>query len=112
MDTNSFLNAFHRMVNQRGLPLEVLSDNGTNIVGGNTDLKELIINLEKDKIKMSTANKGIKWHFNTPLGPHLGGVFETMIKAAKWAVSNIIGNADGEIPCQMDQNFKWKIYMR
>ena len=43
---------------------------------------------------MSTANKGIKWHFNAPLGPHLGGVFETMIKAAKRAVSSILGNAD------------------
>ena len=87
----------------------------------------IIINLEKDKIKMSTANKGIKWHFNAPLGPHMGGIFETMIKAAKWAVSNIIGNADWVIPCQMDQNFKgwdmthlrfwwnfprWKVYMR
>ena len=82
------------MVNRRELPLEVLSDNETNIVGGNTELKELINNLEKDKIKMSTANKGIKWHFNAPLGPHLGGAFETMIKAAKRAVSNILGNAD------------------
>ena len=26
--------------------------------------------------------------------PHLGGVFETMIKASKQAVSNILGNAD------------------
>ena len=63
------------MVNRRGLPLEVLSDNGTNIVRGNTELKELITNLEKDKIKMSTATKGIKWHFNASLGPHLGGCF-------------------------------------
>ena len=86
--------AFYRMVNRRELPLEVLSDNETNIVGGNTELKELINNLEKDKIKMSTANKGIKWHFNAPLGPYLGGAFETMIKAAKRAVSNIPGNAD------------------
>ena len=76
MDTNLFLNDFYRMVNQRGLPLEVLSDNGTNIVGGNTELRELINNLEKYKIKLSTANKGIKWHFNAPLGPHLGCIIE------------------------------------
>ena len=66
----------------------------SSIVRGNTELKELINNLEKDKIKMSTANKGIKWHFNAPLGPHLRGVFETMIKVAKRAVNNILGNAD------------------
>ena len=76
MDTNLFLNDFYRMLNRRGLPPEVLSDNGTNIVGGNTELKELINNFEKNKIKMSTANKEIKWHFNVPFGPHLGCVFE------------------------------------
>ena len=94
MDTDSFLNAFYRTVNRRGLPNEVLSDNGTNFVGGNSELKDLINSLDKDKINTSTANKGIKWHFNAPLGPHLGGVFESMIKAAKRAVTGILGNAD------------------
>ena len=32
LDTDSFLNAFYRMVNRRGLPREMLSDNGTNFV--------------------------------------------------------------------------------
>ena len=48
-----------QMVNRRGLPLEVLSENGTNIVGGNTELKELINNLEEDKIK-TLGNDGYK----------------------------------------------------
>ena len=91
MDTNSFLNAFYRKVNRRGLQLKVLSDNETNIVGENTELKELINKLEKDEIKRSTAKKGIKWHFNALLGPHLGSDFETMIRASKQAVSNIFG---------------------
>ena len=43
---------------------------------------------------MSTANKGMKWHFSAPLGSHLRGVFETMIRAAKRTVSNIVGNVD------------------
>ncbi|XP_004208193.2 uncharacterized protein LOC101238659 [Hydra vulgaris] len=40
------------------------------------------------------ANKGVKWHFNTPIGPHFGGVHETMIKSAKKVIYNILGNAD------------------
>ena len=32
LDTDSFLNAFYRMVNRRGLPREMLSDNGGNFV--------------------------------------------------------------------------------
>ena len=36
----------------------------------------------------------MKWHFSAPLGSHLRGVFETMIRAAKRTVSNIVGNVD------------------
>ena len=34
LDTNSLLNAFYRMVNRRGLSLEVLTGNGKNFVDG------------------------------------------------------------------------------
>ena len=91
---HSFLNAFYRMTSRRGLPQEVISDNGTNFVGANTELKELISKLDKSKIEKSAANNGIKWHFNPPLGPHFGGVHETMIKAAKRAIYGILSKAD------------------
>ena len=60
LDTDSFLNAFYRMTSRRGLPQEVMSDNGTNFVGANTKLKELISKLDKSKIEKSAANNGIK----------------------------------------------------
>ena len=41
LDTDSFLNAFFRMVPQRGLPKDVLSDNDTNFVRANNELQEL-----------------------------------------------------------------------
>ena len=94
LDTNSFMNAFYRMVSRRGLPLKVLSDNGTNFVGANRELTELLSQLDTDKIAQSTANKGITWVFNPPSAPHFGGVHETMIKAAKRAIFAIIGQAD------------------
>ena len=94
LDTDSFLNAFYRMVCRRGKPEEVLSDNGTNFVGANAELKALVDQLDENRIKSSMANKGIKWHFNPPAGPHFGGVFETMIKSAKKAIYSILSNAD------------------
>ena len=94
LDTDLFLNAFYRMVNRRGLPREMLSDNGGNFVGGNKELSDLVKQLDQDKIAKSTANQGIKWKFNPPHAPHFGGAHEIMIKGAKRAVYAILGNAD------------------
>ena len=60
LDADSFPNAFYRMTSRRGLPQEVMSDNSTNFVGANTELKELISKLDKSKIEKSAANNGIK----------------------------------------------------
>ncbi|KAJ8051026.1 hypothetical protein HOLleu_04443 [Holothuria leucospilota] len=94
LDTDSFLNAFNRMVNRRGLPVEMISDNGTNFVRANKELKELINQMDKDKIVRSSSTRGVTWHFNPPLGPHFGGVHETLIKAAKKAISAVVHKAD------------------
>ena len=64
LDTDSFLNAFYRMVNRGGLPREMLSDNGANFVAAERELRELVAVLDRQKIAQSTANKGAIWHFN------------------------------------------------
>ena len=97
LDTDSFLNAFYRMVNRRGLPREMLSNNGNNFVGGSKELSNLVKELDQDKIAKSTANQGIKWKFNPPHAPHFGGAHEIMIKGAKRAVHAILGNADSQM---------------
>ena len=63
LDTDSFLNAFYTMVNRRGLPREMLSDNGTNFVAAERELCELVEALDQSTIAQSTANKGVMWHF-------------------------------------------------
>ena len=54
----------------------------------------MLLLLDEDKIKESTSNKGIVWHFTPPLAPHFGGVHESMIKSAKKALNAILGNAN------------------
>ena len=72
----------------------MLSDNGTNFVGVRNELQQLVQHLDQDKIQHLTSSNGIKWHWNPPLAPHFGGVFERMIKSAKRAINAILGNAD------------------
>lgn len=60
LDTDAFLNEFYRMVSRRGLPEEVLSDNGTNFIAADRELKSLISQLDGTRILESVANKGKK----------------------------------------------------
>ncbi|XP_068716865.1 uncharacterized protein [Montipora capricornis] len=94
LDTHSFLKCFVRMASRRGYPQEIVSDRGTNFIGADRELRELLDGLDRDKIKDQTVNKGVKWIFNPPLAPHFGGVHEVMMKAAKKAIRAILGDAD------------------
>ena len=94
MDTDSFLNAFSRMTSRRGIPEVMFSDNEGNFAKADKELKDLVNQLDQEKIKQTTANNGVQWSFNPPGAPHFGGVYEIMVKAAKKAIKNILGNAD------------------
>ena len=70
LDVDSFLGAFYRMTNRRGLPEEIISDNGTNFVAAEKELRKLTAEIVKDPKFVSTmASKKIKWTFNPPYAP-------------------------------------------
>ena len=79
------------MINRRGVPQEMLSDNGKIFVAANKELCELC---KDPRVKAATADKGIKWIFNPPYAPHFGGVFEIVIKSAKRAITAILSNTN------------------
>ena len=72
----------------------MVSDCGTNFVGAVNELKELVSELDQDKIQQSTAHQGVKWNFNPPGAPHFGGIHEPMIKSAKKAIYGVIGTSN------------------
>ena len=94
LDTSSFINAFWRFSNRRGIPEHVTTDNGTQFVGAEKELRNLLGKLDTERIVRETSMKGIRWDFNPPRTPHSGGVFEVMIKAAKRAMKKLLSNAD------------------
>ena len=82
------------MVSRRGLPMEVVSDNGANFIGSERELRDLVCALDKVKIQQSSGNKSVKWYFNPPLASYFGRVHKSMIKVAERAISAVLGNAD------------------
>ena len=83
------------MMNRRGVPKEILSDNGTNFVAATKELCELIC--KDPRVQFTALNLGIKWIFTPlidPYAPHFGGAFEIMIKAGRRAVTAILSKAD------------------
>jgi transposase InsO family protein len=83
MDTDSCISALRRFICRRGQIKEIVSDNGTNCVGAERELKKALAHLSMNKIQDSINTKGIKWSFNPPYGSHHGGVWERLIRIIK-----------------------------
>lgn len=97
LDSNSFINALKRFISRRGMISNIYSDNGSNFVGANKELKELrnmfTTTAEIEKITNTLSSEGISWHFIPPRAPHFGGLWEAAVKSFKFHFKRIIGNA-------------------
>lgn len=95
MTTEGFLGALRRFIGRRGRPKIIQSDNGTNFVGANSELKTIVTELQKPqnhhKINSELAEKGIEWRFSPPQSPHFGGIWEAAVKSFKHHLRRVIG---------------------
>ena len=66
LDTSSFINALRRFQARRGQVTYIRSDNGTNFVGAERELREELQKLQRDKVHRFLAKRGITWIFNPP----------------------------------------------
>ena len=57
----------------RGQPAMMLSDNGSQLVGAERELGEMIRGWDVEQLKEFNAEKGMKWQFATPAAPHQNG---------------------------------------
>jgi len=90
LSTDAFLAAFDRFVARRGLPADVYSDCGTNFVGADKRLRELI----QSPVGQSTianCRAMCVWHFNPPSAPHFGGLWEAAVRSTKRLLVRVIG---------------------
>ncbi|XP_053274096.1 uncharacterized protein LOC128436341 [Pleuronectes platessa] len=90
LDTDSCINAVRRFICRRGPISTIRSDNGTNFVGANRELKESLAGLNHGKIQRALVQDGIKWSFNTPAASHHGGVWERLIRSVKSVLTSVL----------------------
>ncbi|KAG7295220.1 hypothetical protein JYU34_022191 [Plutella xylostella] len=88
MSSETFLAAFKRFVNRRGIPTDVFCDNSTTYKGSNNQLKELYkLHSSKDfqeSIHNYSLQKEIKFHFIPAYSPNHGGLWEASVKSLKY----------------------------
>ena len=80
-----------RFQNHRGVPASYHSDNGTNFVGAQSELAECLQNFNQHAIQEHLGRQPTKWFFNPPAAPHFGGAWERMVRAAKTALTAVLG---------------------
>ena len=90
LSTQAFLHALRCFVSQHGWPSTIISDNGTSFVGAQKELKRLVQEGRKQIEEFAALHK-VKWIFITPLSPHQGGFYESLIKQTKRALQIAVG---------------------
>nr|CAH7762481.1 unnamed protein product [Callosobruchus chinensis] len=93
LSSADFLQAFNRFISRRGKPSVVYSDNGTNFIKANKELREMgeFLRNNSSTICEATANMSITWHFIPTNSPHFGGIWEAGVKSLKHHLKRVMG---------------------
>ncbi|XP_068200470.1 uncharacterized protein [Palaemon carinicauda] len=87
MEQDSFVNAIRRFVARRGPIKRMWSDNGTNIVATERELREALQRFNEGEIRDTLSIRGIEWNFHPPHASHFGGVWERLIRSVRRALT-------------------------
>jgi len=94
LSTEAFIATLKRFIARRGRPNAIYSDNGTNFIGANKELRRLTTSEEyNDKIATHLQQDNIDWHFIPQKGSHFGGLWEAGVKSMKYHLRRVLGNA-------------------
>lgn len=95
LTSEAFIAALRRFVARRGSPTLIWSDNGTNFVGANRELKEMYNFLSQQEAARAITDVctslGIEWRFIPEHAPHFGGLWEAAVKSTKTHLRRVVG---------------------
>ena len=93
LETDSFIQALTRFIDRRGAVREIRSDNGTNFVGAENELRKAMEEIDHKKVGEFLAEGScdyITWERNTPHASHMGGVWERQIRTVKSVLTSLL----------------------
>ena len=89
--TMEFIQFLRRFFAIRGQPAKLVSDNGTQLVAAEKELREMVKGWNVKELQDFCAERSVKWKFITPATPHHDGCAEAMVKSCKLAIKRAIG---------------------
>ena len=93
MSTGSFLRALERMINRKGCPTVIYSDNAKTFKASCKILKGLFDSKQKkNQIEQKLVENEIEWKFITERAPWQGGFYERMVQSVKIPLRKILKN--------------------
>jgi len=94
LSNEAYIASLRRFIARRGLCTDIYSDNGTNFVGAEKELKKIIFEKKStERISSFATQQGIHFHFIPPCAPHVGGIWEAGVKTTKFHLCKVAGNA-------------------
>ncbi|KAJ0169427.1 hypothetical protein K1T71_015014 [Dendrolimus kikuchii] len=96
LTSEGFIAAYRRFVSRRGHCRTLYSDNGTNFIGADKELREMFNRATSqlpDEIRHLVANEGTEWKFIPPQAPNFGGLWEAGVRSAKKHLKRVIGDS-------------------
>ncbi|CAG9134415.1 unnamed protein product [Plutella xylostella] len=95
LTSKGFIAAFRRFTGRRGHCYDLYSDNGTNFIGADKQLREMF-NSAKSTFPGELAEllslERTTWHFIPPRAPNFGGIWESGVRSTKTHLKKVISD--------------------
>ena len=90
MTTDAFINALRCFIALRGAVGQLRSDQGSNFVGAQHELKEALKEIKHERLQTYLAEQGCDFVMNVPHASHMGGVWERQIRTIRSVLNAIL----------------------
>ena len=83
MTTDAFILVLRRFIARLGLVKILRSDNGSNFIGAEKELKHALTCIDQNKVALTLSKQHIQCKLNLPFSPWMGGAWEALVKTVK-----------------------------